>query len=932
MTTDGNEFFKRLIINLMKKVLMFATAASAAFMLGSCSKDLTSDVAPSLAGNSKVIAEFTFDNDAETRTFLGNDQKFYWEAGDAIGVFEATDITNTQSYFGYISNGEFAGNLGFFEAEAYYGYYPYAKGTKIEGGSIALPIDANQQYNFAKEELTYGSFYSMTAPAVAYGTAMDSSKLPLTFRGVASYVRIPIKGYGTVKSLELTIGDLKLNGTVTVKKLSELAKLKATDQVPAGSLEWEGVGESITLDCGKGVVLDAAKPTYFWFVIPAGQTVVENKEGAEATLTVKATMSAGTEIELTRKYTTRGLATPVNGIMPITPEDKTQNAFVITEDNGYLISTPEQFLKYAYAATNELTDEDVADGAGLKPAILLNDLDFSTINEGIAVTTDMTTLEFTAYKAWNENETKSIPAIGGSKVYSIDGKNFAIKNLTVTSEDGKGMFGGTKTVKNLKLENVVVEATANEAAEYVYLVDNYEDVENIVFGDGNKLTVGGKTTGGKRALVYETTSDKFVAKPAKAVSGASYYAINFTAKAGKVLPLNGAAVTGETALLLTNTYHNIILENNGVVFALASSYAENETSNYGFEKLKSTIAAYKENSRYSFSAVVRKSKSLEIEKSLWTGGRYAKNSDGIYTAEEMAYELANFSTKSIIMDLTCDIDLQNQPWALAGNQNETAVMTIKGNNKTIANVNLDYSAYLVNGQTADETKGLEEVKPLGSDKVYFTLFGGKATVNNLTVDGITIKIPNKTTANAFTPVVAAFAGTGTASNSTVKGLTIDTSKYAFAIEKGIGGMFQTLTHSQFGKNNTVELSKIASYTSKTVKEPIYGHLAATADVTLANLDVTTYDLGTTTVSANAKVFGQISFATPNPFNSSKHVVKNDIVEITINFNGIDAAAMTPKTAWNWEKCNASSRGGDLTQFNVMVSGAMFGAFSVKANN
>lgn len=913
----------------MKKVLMFATAASAAFMLGSCSKDLTSDVAPSVAGNSKVIAEFTFDNDAETRTFLGNDQRFYWEAGDAIGVFEATDNTNTQSYFGYISNGEFAGNLGFFEAEAYYGYYPYAKGTVIENGAIKLPIDANQQYNFAKEELTYGSFYSMTAPAVAYGTAMDSSKLPLTFRGVASYVRIPIKGYGTVKSLKLTIGDLDLSGTVTVKNLSALAKLKDTEQVNAVNLEWQGVGESITLDCGKGVVLDATKPTYFWFVIPAGQTVVKDEEGAEATLTVKATMSAGTEIELTRKYTTRGLATPVNGIMPITPEDKTQNAFVITEDNGYLISTPEQFLKYAYAATNGLTDEDVAVEDGLKPAILLNDLDFSTINEGIAVTTDMTTLEFTAYKAWNENESKSIPAIGGSKVYSIDGKNFAVKNLTVTSEDGKGMFGGTKTVKNLKLENVVVEATANDAAEYVYLVDKYEDVENIVFGDGNKLSVGGKTTGGKRALVYETTSDKFVAKPAKAVSGASYYAINFTAKAGKVLPLYGATVTGETYLALTGQYHNIILEKDGVLFAIASKYIEN--ASYGLEKLKSTIAAYEQNSSKGFSAVVRKSNSTEIEKSLWTGGRYAKNADGIYTAEEMAYELAKGTATTIT--LTCDIDLRDEPWALAGNQNETATMKIVGNDKIIAKVNLDYSAYLVNGQTADETKGLEEVKPLGSDTVYFTLFGGKATVNNLTVDGITIKIPNKTTANAFTPVVAAFAAVpgATSSNNIVKNLTIDTSKYSVAIENGVGGMFQTLTMTTSNstptfKNNTVEVSNInVNYGTK---QQTYGHLSANATFTLGNSLTSNYDFGTATMPADAKVFGKISFATPATFNKGT-ADSYGIVEINIDFKGITAAAMAPKTAWNWNDCNSSDVSGcEATQFNVKASGALVNSFSV----
>ena len=123
----------------MKKLILFASAA--AFVLAGCTKELVEESAvPSVSGKSTVIADY---NGLDTRTHLGNDNKFYWDEGDAIGVFNKANEDNSNGYF-VTSDGSstFKGDLDFFEGKDYYGYYPYYKGAVIRGGILTVKIDA----------------------------------------------------------------------------------------------------------------------------------------------------------------------------------------------------------------------------------------------------------------------------------------------------------------------------------------------------------------------------------------------------------------------------------------------------------------------------------------------------------------------------------------------------------------------------------------------------------------------------------------------------------------------------------------------------------------------------------------------------------------------------------------------------------------------
>ena len=262
----------------MKRFLLFSSALA---LLTGCYKETDDAVSAAITGKSFIYATYELDSDL-TRTIASpdgnNGYNLYWELGDHIGVFDAEPGDKTNEDFAYTgSEGVFYGDKGYLFGQGYVAYYPYSENHQgiSSAGDIQLRIPAEQKYRTNAGEA--GSFGQNIAPAVAYGKASSDDKLHLTFRPVATYMRVPIVGEGVVKTLQLRIrkedsGYVGLAGDVTVNIADIIGNVSTVAPKAEDYQE-----TTITLTCHKdgkgGVELDETEPKYFWFVIPGGLTL-----------------------------------------------------------------------------------------------------------------------------------------------------------------------------------------------------------------------------------------------------------------------------------------------------------------------------------------------------------------------------------------------------------------------------------------------------------------------------------------------------------------------------------------------------------------------------------------------------------------------------------------------------------------------------------
>ena len=811
----------------MKKILFFVSAVT---LLASCSKEITEDVAAPVTGKSTIYATYDGGQSATRTTAApnGTSYRLLWELGDAVGVFDAVAEDETNAYFAYAgSDVAFNGDMGFLYAENYIGYYPYEKGRTIaKDGNITLTIPSTQNYRFNAIDETAGSFAQNVAPAVAYGTASADNELSLTFYPMATYLRIPIKGIGTVRTLELSISDdVKLAGDFTVNLEDVKAATKASDI----KINYEGSNfneEKITLVCGKGdkgVALNPSKETYFWFVVPAG-TKLKNQ-----TMTIV----VNGEDKLTRTFEYEEESSlPVNTPIKM-GQDAIGTAFEWVEDGSFLITNEYEFLMYAYAATNGLDgvyDPMVKDNA-LRSSVIVNPLDFTPVAEGGKFDSDPTISAAESYGDYlttvlleYQKNGNAIETIGGKQVFEIEG-NIAGKPAFITGLTVKGnaMFHdkAKNIVKKITFTKSTVDATGLKS-EAFFLADRYvtstsanpnisftdvtvdETCQVLVDADNKKAIVGRAFTDTDNTVIVNETEMNYA----------------------NVLYIKGNYATfveGEEGCIdLTRNALTVHVNHSG---AILNVKGETEAANL-IDEIDLTVS----NAAKWYSVVSGYKKAGEVatvKASYWTGivadydahGASNAKNDNIFTAEELASAVK--STRGNI-SLTNDINLmggitkedgdlvakasgKGQNWASVLENAMSARLTVTGDNFVISNAWIQ--------PEKDAT-----VKDIA-------LFGTAARVENLIVSNVVINDKNVENAN-------------------VAGLAIKT--------------YQNLNWDENGYIRNVKVNNM-DITAKNVNAPVGGVIGiATEKIELNNVEFVGRVTGTKGYNNRASIAGTLT--------------------------------------------------------------------------
>lgn len=184
--------------------------------------------------------------DASTRTELTTDNAVYWEANDAISLFDPTGANNlfstTQSGPSVTFTGEATPTK-----DTYYALYPYDANAQIEGTTITTTLPA-------EEDAREGSFAQGLNPSVATADATNN----LYFKNVCALVKFTLDGSITTTITKATLcgnNGEALAGTVTID---------ASQENPITNVDPEWAGIEIAL---KGNLI--AGKTYYFVTAPA---------------------------------------------------------------------------------------------------------------------------------------------------------------------------------------------------------------------------------------------------------------------------------------------------------------------------------------------------------------------------------------------------------------------------------------------------------------------------------------------------------------------------------------------------------------------------------------------------------------------------------------------------------------------------------------
>lgn len=188
----------------MKQITAILYLAVLTAMVSACSEDKLAD---NTQPSGKVPMEFYANTDASTRTELTTENAVYWEANDAISLFDPTGTNNqfstTQSGPSVTFTGEATPAEG-----TYYALYPYDANAQIGGTTITTTLPAEQM---ARE----GSFAQGLNPSVATADATNN----LYFKNVCALVKFTLDGSSTTTITKATLcgnNSEALAGTLTI--------------------------------------------------------------------------------------------------------------------------------------------------------------------------------------------------------------------------------------------------------------------------------------------------------------------------------------------------------------------------------------------------------------------------------------------------------------------------------------------------------------------------------------------------------------------------------------------------------------------------------------------------------------------------------------------------------------------------------------------
>lgn len=265
----------------MKQIKAILYLAVLTAMVSACSED---ELADNTQPSGKVPMEFYANTDASTRTELTTGNAVYWEANDAISLFDPIGDNNrfytTESGPSVTFTGKAAPVEG-----TYYALYPYDANAQIKGTTITTTLPAEQD---ARE----GSFAQGLNPSVATADAQHN----LCFKNVCALVKFTLDG-----SITTTITKATLCGN-NGEALAGTLTIDASQENPIANVDPEWAGIEIAL---KGNLI--AGKTYYFVTAPAtlnkglilslydNKGNVWKKEGTQsATLTASRILNLGT--------------------------------------------------------------------------------------------------------------------------------------------------------------------------------------------------------------------------------------------------------------------------------------------------------------------------------------------------------------------------------------------------------------------------------------------------------------------------------------------------------------------------------------------------------------------------------------------------------------------------------------------------------------
>lgn len=760
----------------MKKILLSASAA--ALLLGSCSKDSTELAPVAKSGATAFIASMTIGNTNETRLgFVEGDNEYIytWDLGDMIGVSSGMESENIP--FIAKSEGEKAeftaiGNdLSYLGTEntTYYMVYPYDKGTKIEetDDDIVVTMNIPKQQRYRSNSIA-----TMTAPAVAVEEEYKEGQL-ITFYPVASYIRIPVKGVGTLKNLSMSLKD-KDNNDVNLSGKG-FVNFGADEFV--FKLDESNAESSVDIDFGNGGhALNYTQAENLVFVIPSGISM--NK----VTFSFEATLEDGSKESITldqmseTTYETNPNKTVVNDdllTLSIGMTDKT------------IISNAEDFLRYVYAINNEIDNAPTDlkwndDGTDkFKTAVIINNIDCSVIDD--MYVSELPEDMKNAY-LWYLN-TNNVDTNKGSFVFPDDveyalvgsGDNVTISDMSVTTS-GNGIFADNvkASIKNLVIENANVFVKSEDLAD---------DASCIKFiADTNVPFVDSQISGGEITILDNADDKTFSAALVGSVNATEVNAATDLVKGdypkyddveiliAETLSINDSADLSDYANG-TPRFGQILGDKEGAIVTVKDVKTENVKTSI------MDIIAETDDAKY-FSVIVDNNNDTVI--SLWTG---LKGGTMGYpsTAEALANAVSTASIKSVV--LKNHIDLCEKPWVSG---TSTTALTLNGNSYKISNVLV--TNYDEEGVTATLTKAQ-----------YYSMFGLEANVTALNVENLTIDVigDDKVTKPAAC-YVGGLAYKGSASDVNISNVEIKVAENVklYAESDGtsyIGGLISVMT-------------------------------------------------------------------------------------------------------------------------------------------
>ncbi len=236
----------------MARIIYAGILASLSLIAMSCHDDGCASVA---GADDKMTITAHYADDQTARTELQSTGFIYWSVGDAVSIFRETDGAAVQ----FVSTAEKASVATEFEGEVvsnescYYALYPYLAADCADYSSQTITT------SLAQSQLRVVDNGGTFAQGAFPSAAMSESQSEMMFYNLCGGVQLSLAGEGVVESITITSsGGETLWGEATIDMSGAVPCISS---IAAG-------GDSVTLDCGAGVVLDNNSYSTFTIALP----------------------------------------------------------------------------------------------------------------------------------------------------------------------------------------------------------------------------------------------------------------------------------------------------------------------------------------------------------------------------------------------------------------------------------------------------------------------------------------------------------------------------------------------------------------------------------------------------------------------------------------------------------------------------------------